>query len=301
MSHTHEHSPAHAPRRALLTALAITATVFFVEFVGGYLSGSMALMADSMHMLSDSAGLMIAVIGTLISQRASTAVATYGFARAEVLTALVNAVSVIAVTVWIVVEALSRLRDPAPIHTRTMMLVALIGLVANAASAVVLHRHKEGSINVRGAFLHVIVDLLGSVAVLAAGAVIALTGFTPADAIASLLIAVLVVPRALQLLLQSLRVLLEQAPRGFATQRIEPTLRSIDGVIDVHDVHVWSLGGSDVVVTAHLVAHEDAPRGPLLDAAQQRLTDLGVDHPTIQVELPGHTDHERACGASLGR
>ena len=210
-------------------------------------------------------------------------------------------VSVIAVTVWIVVEALSRLRDPAPIHTRTMMLVALIGLVANAASAVVLHRHKEGSINVRGAFLHVIVDLLGSVAVLAAGAVIALTGFTQADAIASLLIAVLVVPRAWQLLLQSLRVLLEQAPRGFATQRIEPTLRSIDGVIDVHDVHVWSLGGSDVVVTAHLVAHEDAPRGPLLDAAQQRLTDLGVDHPTIQVELPGHTDHERACGASLGR
>ncbi|MCT2289051.1 cation diffusion facilitator family transporter [Corynebacterium sanguinis] len=301
MSHSHEHSASTAPRRALTVALAITATVFFVEFVGGYISGSMALMADSMHMLSDSAGLLIAVIGTLLSQRASTAVATYGFARAEVLTALVNAVSVIAVTVLIVLEAFSRLHDPAPVDTGAMMVFAVVGLVANAASAAMLHRHKEESINVHGAFLHVIVDLLGSIAVLAAGAVMAVTGFTPADAIASLIIAALVVPRAWQLLRQSLRVLLEQAPQGFAAQRIKPALRAIDGVIDVHDIHVWSLGGSDVVVTAHLVAHEDVPRGPLLDAAQKRLTDLGVDHPTIQVELPGHTDHERACGVSLGR
>ena len=174
--------------------------MFVAEVVGGWLSGSMALIADAMHMLSDAAGLIISLIASIVGQRAASATATYGYRRVEVLAALINAVAVLSISVWIVVTAVRRLGDPQPVETTSMMVIAVVGLVANAASAWVLSRHRESSINVQGAYLHVLVDMLGSVAVLVAGAVIALTGFTGADVVASLLIAALVLPQAWRLM-----------------------------------------------------------------------------------------------------
>ena len=292
----HDHGPAHGtPLRALAAALAITGTVFVAEVVGGLLSGSMALLADAMHMLSDAAGLIISLIAIIVGQKAASATATYGNRRVEVLAALINAVAVLSISVWIVVEAVRRLRDPQPVETWPMMVVALIGLVANAASAWVLARHREGSINVQGAYLHVLVDMFGSVAVLAAGAVIVLTGFTGADVVASLVIAALVLPRAWQLMVRSARVMLEHVPAGFDADEVERALRQVDGAMDTHDLHLWSLDGVSVLATVHVVAAPGVDRDQLLDRVQVTLAQLGVEHATVQIELPEHIGHEKVC------
>ena len=291
--HDHDHSGTQL--RALLIALSITGTVFFAELIGGWLAGSMALMADAMHMLSDAAGLIIAVIAVLIGRRQASAQATYGYRRVEVLAALANAVMVLAISVWIVVEAVRRLQNPAEVQGEAMLIIAGIGLVANALSAWVLHRHRESSINVEGAFLHVLVDLLGSVAVIVAGIVVLTTGFVAADVIASLVIAAMVLPRAWQLMRLSASVLLEQVPAGFDASVIEPALRQVEGVADIHDLHLWSLDGVNVLTTVHIVRDGTVDTGPLLDAAQQALREHGIEHSTIQIEHPEHESHETVC------
>lgn len=297
--HKHSHAPTSAPLRALLTALAITSVVFFAEIVGGWLTGSVALLADAMHMLSDAAGLIIAALAVIAGQRAASDRATFGHRRVEVLAAALNAATVLAISIFICIEAIRRLKSPTEIASSTMMLIALIGLVANAVSAWVLSRHSEDSINVRGAYLHVLVDMLGSLAVIAAGAVIHFTGLVVADVVASLLIAALVFPRAWQLLRNSTRVLLEQVPEDFEVERVLPALRAIDGVAEVHDLHLWSLDGVSVLATAHLTLHGQHTTAQnfsrVLDEAQAELRALGVDHATIQVELPEHIHHESIC------
>lgn len=296
MAHEHhDHDHSSTPLRVLLIALSITGTVFFAELIGGWLAGSMALMADAMHMLSDAAGLIIAVIAVLIGRRQASAQATYGYRRVEVLAALANAVMVLAISVWIVVEAVRRLQSPAEVQGEAMLIIAMIGLVANALSAWVLHRHRESSINVEGAFLHVLVDLLGSVAVIVAGIVVLTTGFVAADVIASLVIAAMVLPRAWQLMRLSASVLLEQVPAGFDASAIEPALRQIEGVADIHDLHLWSLDGVNVLTTVHIVRDGTVDTGPLLDAAQHALREHGIDHSTIQIEHPEHESHETVC------
>lgn len=296
MAHEHhDHDHSSTPLRALLIALSITGTVFFAELIGGWLAGSMALMADAMHMLSDAAGLIIAVIAVLIGRRQASAQATYGYRRVEVLAALANAVMVLAISVWIVVEAVRRLQNPAEVQGEAMLIIAGIGLVANALSAWVLHRHRESSINVEGAFLHVLVDLLGSVAVIVAGIVVLTTGFVAADVIASLVIAAMVLPRAWQLMRSSASVLLEQVPAGFDASVIEPALRQVEGVADIHDLHLWSLDGVNVLTTVHIVRDGTVDTGPLLDAAQQALREHGIEHSTIQIEHPEHESHETVC------
>lgn len=296
--HDHAHHHGHggtAPRRALTAALTITGVVFVAEAVGGVLSGSMALLADAMHMLSDAAGLIISLVAIVVGQKAASATATFGYRRAEVLAALINAVTVLAISVWIVVEAVRRWRDPQPVDTGPMMAIALIGLAANVASAWVLSRHREGSINVQGAYLHVLVDMFGSVAVLVAGAVIALTGFTGADVIASLGIAALVLPRAWQLMVRSARVMLEHVPAGFDTEEVERALRGVEGAAATHDLHLWSLDGVHVIATVHVVAAPGVDRDHLLDRVQAALAGLGVEHATVQIEPPEHIAHENVC------
>ena len=293
--HHHDHDHSRTPLGALVGALTITGTVFFAELSGGWLAGSRALMADAMHMLSDAAGLIIAVIAVLVGRRQASAQATYGYRRVEVLAALVNAVLVLGISVWIVVEAVRRLRSPADVQGQTMLIIAVIGLVANALSAWVLHRHRDASINVEGAFLHVLVDLLGSVAVIVASVVVLTTGFVAADVIASLVIAALVLPRAWQLMRLSAGVLLEQVPADFDASTIGPTLRALPGVADIHDLHLWSLDGVSVLATVHLVRDGSVAEGPLLDAAQQALRGHGIEHSTIQIEHPEHESHEKVC------
>lgn len=297
MAHEHhDHDHSSTPLRALLIALSITGTVFFAELIGGWLAGSMALMADAMHMLSDAAGLIIAVLAVLVGRRQASAQATYGYRRVEVLAALVNAVTVLVISVWIVVEAVRRLQSPAEVQGKTMLIIAVIGLVANALSAWVLNRHRESSINVEGAFLHVLVDMLGSVAVIVASIVVLTTGFVAADVIASLVIAAMVLPRTWQLMRLSASVLLEQVPAGFDASAIEPALRQVEGVADIHDLHLWSLDGVSVLTTVHIVRDGTVDTGPLLDAAQHALRELGIEHSTIQIEHPEHESHETVCG-----
>lgn len=289
--HNHDHS--HTPARSLGVALGITGTVFFAELIGGWLSGSMALMADAAHMLSDATGLILALIAVLIGKREASEYATFGYRRVEVLAAAVNAVTVVLISIWIVYEAVTRLGSGTEINTRTMIVIAVIGLIANAASAAVLHGEREHSMNVEGAFLHVLVDMLGSVAVVVAGIVIATTGFQAADVIASLIIAGMVIPRAWGLLRTSTSVLLERVPAGVEPARITDALLALDGVDAIHDLHLWSASGTDVLCSVHLITEDD--HGPLLDAAQARLRSLGITHATIQIESPGHTEHEVFC------
>lgn len=294
-SHDHSHVPQNAPLRSLVVALTITAVVFAAELIGGWLTGSMALMADAMHMLSDAAGLIIAVVAILIGRRKASLQATYGYRRVEVLAALINAATVLVVSVWIVVEAFRRLRSPEPVDAGPMLIIAAIGLAANAASAWLLNRQRKNSINVQGAYLHVLVDLLGSVAVLVAGGVIMLTGYMFADVVASLAIAALVLPRAWQLMMRSARVMLEHVPGGFDAAGVEPAIRAVSGVADMHDLHLWSLDGVHVIATVHVVPDSATDAGRLLDEVQAALRQLGVEHATVQIEPPEHVAHEHVC------
>lgn len=292
-SHSHDHNVNDAPLWALGTALAITGVVFFAELIGGWLSGSMALMADAMHMLSDATGLIIALVAVAVGRKPVSRYATFGYRRAEVLAAAVNAATVAVISVWIVVEAVQRIGSPEEVQTRAMIIVAVIGLVANAVSALVLKSQRKQSVNIEGAFLHVMVDLLGSVAVIVAGVVIAVTGFTGADVVASLVIAGLVLPRAWGLLKASISVLLERVPEGIDPDDVGDALVALEGVEAIHDLHLWSSGGSDVLCTVHLITRAD--HGQLLDRAQGRLRELGIEHATIQIEGPGHFEHEVYC------
>ncbi|WP_296147520.1 cation diffusion facilitator family transporter [uncultured Corynebacterium sp.] len=290
---SHDHNVSDAPLWALGTALAITGVVFFAELVGGWLSGSMALMADAMHMLSDATGLIIALVAVAVGRKPVSRYATFGYRRAEVLAAAFNAVMVAAISVWIVVEAVQRIGSPEEVQTRAMIIVAVVGLIANVVSALVLQSQREHSVNIEGAFLHVMVDLLGSVAVIVAGVVIAVTGFTGADVVASLIIAGLVLPRAWGLLKASISVLLERVPAGIDPVNVGNALVALDGVDAIHDLHLWSAGGRDVLCTVHLITRAD--HGQLLDRAQGRLRELGIEHATIQIEGPGHFEHEVYC------
>ncbi|MDO5513324.1 cation diffusion facilitator family transporter [Corynebacterium sp.] len=296
MAHDHDHGS--APLRALGIAVGITGTVFLAELVGGLVSGSLALLSDAMHMLSDAAGLIIALLAALVGRRAASASATFGHRRIEVLAALLNALTVTAVVVWILVQAIGRIGGHHEIDTSLMLVVAVVGLVANAASAWVLSRHRHDNLNIRGAFLHVIADLLGSVAVIIAALVIRWTGWVHADTVASLAIVAVVLPRSLSLLWHTLEVLLERAPRGVDTREVECTLARLPGVVAVHDLHVWSTDGVTPLATAHLVV-EDSCVTPgacgILGQAQEALRSLRIEHSTIQLEHPGHAAHEDVC------
>lgn len=296
--HGHDHSVAGTPLRPLLAALAITLGIFVAQMIGALLSGSLALMSDSMHMLSDSTALILAAVAALIGKRAATERATFGHRRVEVIAALVNAVTVIGVTAWIAVQAVARIgaHGETEIDSGLMFIVAVIGLVANAASAAILWRQQDASLNVRAAFLHVLADLLGSVFVIIAAAVIHFTGFTGADTIASLVIVAMVLPRAFRLLWDSSEVLLERAPRSVDTGAVSAALLQVDGVGEIHDLHIWSTDGTTPLATCHVVVDKRfGPDAAVLDRVQAMLSEHGIHHSTIQIEEPGHHAHEHYC------
>lgn len=296
--HSHEgHGHSHAPKslRSLVAVIALTSVIFFAELIGGLVSGSMALLADAMHMLSDSTGLIIALVAMLIGRKSASSTATYGYRRAEVLAAMLNAGVVTVISVWVVVQAVLRLRGSVEINTDLMLLVAVIGFLANGISALVLMRHQNDSMNMRGAFLHVLSDMLASVAVIIAGLVIRYTGWMFADTIASLAIAAIILPRSLGLLRDAAEVLLERVPRGVDTQQLEDSLLEISCVAEVHDLHVWSLDGRDMLATVHLVVDQEASQPSsctVLDLADEVFAGFGIGHSTIQLESPGHQPHE---------
>lgn len=299
----HDHAPTGIrgghPRRLLAVSLGITATVLIVQLVGAILTGSLALLADAGHMFTDSSGLVIALIAASVAARPADERQTYGYQRAEVFGALLNALILIALGAWIAVEAVGRLIRPAEAEVQglPMLVVAIIGLVANGVSLYVLSVAQRTSINVRGAYLEVLGDLLGSVVVIIAAGVIWLTGWMPADAVASLVIAALIVPRAITLLREVFAVLGERAPSGTKVTDIRDHILGTEGVVDVHDVHVWQLTRGAPVFTAHVVVatdyFADDRAGLLLSQLQSCLArHFDVEHSTFQLEPAGHVEHE---------
>jgi cobalt-zinc-cadmium efflux system protein len=300
----HDHAPGvrgASNRRLLATSLAITSVVLVVQVVGAALSGSLALLADAAHMFTDAAALVIALIASAVAARPANDRRTFGYQRAEVFGALANAVILLALAVWVGIEGVMRLVDPAEAEVAggLMLVVAVVGLVANAVSMWLLSAAQRTSINVRGAYLEVLGDLLGSAAVIVAAIVIVTTGWAPADAIASLLIAAMIVPRAIGLLREVMSVLGESTPAGMQVSEIRQHILDTPGVVDAHDVHVWQLTRGAPVFSAHVVVADDALRdgstARILTSLQGCLAQhFDVEHSTFQLEPAGHVEHDDA-------
>jgi cobalt-zinc-cadmium efflux system protein len=287
----HTHGGEGTSRRLTL-ALVLIAGFTLVEVIGGLISGSLALLADAGHMLSDVAALALALFAVRIARRPHDRQRTYGYHRTEVLAALTNGVGLLLIGVWVVVEAIDRLRHPQEVLGGTMMLVAAGGLVVNVAAFLVLHRRGEENINVRGAVLHVLGDTLGSVAAVVAGLLVWWRGWFWADPALSLLIALIIGFSALRLVRESGGILMEAVPRGLDLAEIEAALAEVDEVHEVHDTHAWTISSGIHAFSAHIrVRHDALARGPeivreLEDILRSR---FHLHHTTIQVEPVGFT------------
>jgi cobalt-zinc-cadmium efflux system protein len=295
MAHDHAPSAAGAHRGRLAAVFAVTLVILVVELVGAALSGSLALLADAGHVLADGAGVGLALLAIRFAARPASPQRTFGYYRLEILAAVVNAVLLFGVAGFVLVEAWRRLTEPPAVASGLMLAVAAVGLVANAVSLWLLRDGQKTSLNMRGAYLEVWGDLLGSVAVLAAAAVIALTGFQVADPITSALIAVLILPRTWRLLREAVDVLLEAAPKGVDLAEVRRHLVETPGVTDVHDLHAWTITSGLPVVSVHVVLERDADAGQVLDGLGACLAGhFDIEHSTFQLEQPEHRGHEGA-------
>ena len=284
-SHGHGHHGAQSQRRAITAAFFITAGFMLVEAAGGLLTGSMALLSDSMHMLTDAAALGMSFFASKLASRRPDPSRTYGYHRAEVVAALANAMLLWLLSGYMLREVYERFHNPVPVLSGPMLAVAFLGLLANLASAWLLHGHSGDNINIRGAFLHVVSDLAGSVAAIIAGVVIYFTGWYPADTIVSLLIIGLILFSSTRLLLEAFHILMEGAPRGLSLKNLEKELRSIDGVSDVHELHAWSLSSGFNALSAHLVVKDPARQQAALKTATGSVApSFGIRHSVFQVE-----------------
>jgi cobalt-zinc-cadmium efflux system protein len=303
MAHDHDHA-ANANRTRLWIAIAIIGAFLVVQVIGAVVSGSLALLADAGHMTSDLIGLVVALVAAFVAARPATDRQTYGYRRAEVFGALVNGVILVVVAVSVAIGAVGRLMSGAEgeaheVQGVPMLVVAAIGLVANVAAMLVLRGGAKSSINLRGAYLEVLGDLIGSALVIVAALVIVFTGWDAADPIASLAIAALIVPRALSLLRDVARVLFESAPADTDVAEIRAHILRTEGVVAVHDVHVWAITSGSHVFSAHVeVAPEvfaSGRTGELLDELGGCLSDhFDVDHSTFQLEPAGRAEQERS-------
>jgi len=302
-AHAHPHVPAGpAADRGewrLVVVLGLTTLYLLAEVSGGLLTGSLALLADSGHLLGDVLALGMAVAAMRFARRPATAGKTYGFYRAEVLSALINSVVLLLVAIWVLYAAWERLSHPLPaVEAVPMMLVAFGGLLVTLIGVALLHSQAAESLNVRGAFLEVLGDLFGSLGTLLAGAVILLTGFVAADALVSALIGLLIVPRAWALLHSVVDVLLEATPRNIDSRAIEAALRNdVPGVAAVHDLHIWTISSGFVAMSAHLQSSGRASADVLHDAQRLLRERFAIEHATLQVEATDHADDGACCVA----
>jgi len=290
--HDHDHGSPHVhgtggnTRRALATALALTAGFAVVEAVGGWVAGSLALMSDAGHMITDAGALGLALFADVVSRRPPSARASYGYGRAEVLAAFVNAIVMLALVAWICIEAATRIFEPHDVKGGLVTVIAIVGLAANIVAAWVLSR-ASGSLNARGALLHVLGDLLGSLAALVAGGVIMATGWTPIDPILSVAVALLILRSTWQLLKQSTGVLMEGVPKHLDFEAIGTSLATLPGVTDVHDLHIWNMSSQGIALSAHVsIARGEDWLGILARARRMLAKEYGIRHTTLQPTWP---------------
>lgn len=273
--------------RKLLIVLALTLVFMVVEAVGGWLSGSLALIADAGHMLTDAGALGLSLVTATLARRPATASRTFGYLRLEILAALVNGAVLLVVAGWVVVEAIQRLRTPVPVAADLFLVIASIGLVVNLVGLWILHGAHQGSLNVRGAYLHIVGDALGSVGAIAAALVIRYTGWLPADPIISILLSLLILVGAWRLVRESVEVLLEAVPAHVDLAEVRSGMLAVAGVQAVHDLHVWTVTSGMVAMSGHVVVPDLASHPVTLTRLQERLRAHGIAHATIQLEVEG--------------
>lgn len=299
MSHDHGHGHGHDDRRRLAIAFGITAAILVAQALGALLTGSLALLVDTAHMLTDAAGLLIALVAATLAARPPTPRRTWGFRRAEVLAALAQSAVLLAVGVYVLVEGVRRLVEPPAIAPRELVVFGVVGLVGNVVALLVLARGRSSSLNLRAAFLEVVNDALGSVGVIVAAVVIATTGWLQADAVAGLLIGALILPRALTILREATAVLLETTPPGLDLADVRRHLLEVEHVSDVHDLHASLIATGLPVLSAHVVVDArcfstgHVPH--ILDTLQECVAthfDVAVEHSTFQIEPAAHAAHE---------
>lgn len=302
MGHDHGHGSATAAsgqRRRLTLVLGITVTILAVEIVGGVLAHSLVLIADAGHMATDAAGIGLSLLAVWFANRPASDARTFGYQRAEILAAVVNAVLLFGVGAFILVEAVRRLSHPETATPALMVVFGVVALAGNAASLALLRRGQGESLNVRGAFLEVLSDLLGAAAVLVAAAIIAGTGYQRADALASIFIGVLILPRTVKLLRGAVDVLLEATPKHVDLAEVRGHICETPGVLDVHDLHAWTITSGIPVLSAHVVIADavltDGGGGRVLDCLAECLAGhFDVEHCTFQLEPASHRDHEHS-------
>jgi cobalt-zinc-cadmium efflux system protein len=296
--HGHPQPHSHAPslrsgarhKGRLLAALAVLATAMVIEVVAAFAANSLALLSDAGHMLTDVAGLAMALAAIHVADRAaSDGQRTFGLYRLEILAALANAVLLFAVAIYVLVEAVRRWGDPPEVLVGPMLAVAILGLVANVVAFALLRSGSKENLNVEGAYLEVLSDLVGSVGVIAAAVVIGVTDWAWVDPAVGVAIGVFILPRTWRLGAQAVRVLVQAAPPGLDLAGLETTLRGLDGVVDVHDLHVWTLTSEMDVASVHLMVCEGTDTHAVLDRARVVMRDQhGIDHATLQVEPDTH-------------
>jgi cobalt-zinc-cadmium efflux system protein len=292
--HSHGHSHEHgrgADTRRLGVVLALVVAYMFAEVVGGLITNSLALLADAGHMLSDAGALALSLFALWIAQRPPTSTHTYGFHRTEILAALANGVILVAISIFIVFEALHRFGNPPEVRGGLMMVIAVGGLVINLVGLAVLSGGRQGSLNVRGAWLHVLSDALGSVGTIAAGVLIWAFRWEWADPVASVVIALLVLWSSWALLRDTVGVLMERAPGDIDVEEVRRSIGEVPGVLAAHDLHVWTITSGMVALSAHVHSRAPTAAGPLLREIARVLHDrFGIHHVTIQVEPEGFED-----------
>lgn len=299
--HSHDHSGgavAHRPRLAV--AFGITAAILIAEVIGAVVTGSLALLVDAAHMLTDAAGLLMALTAATLMGRPATDRRTWGFRRAEVLSATAQSTLLLAVGLYAMIDGVRRLFAPPEVAAGGLLVFGIIGLLGNIVAIVVLSSGRTANLNMRAAFLEVVNDALGSVAVIVGAIVIQTTGWMRADAVAAMFISALILPRAIHLLREATSILLESTPRGLDLEEVRGHLLSHDLVLSVHDLHASQIATGLPVLTAHVVvrdeAFHDGRASSMLDALQACVAghfDVSIEHSTFQIEAESHSDHEQ--------
>jgi len=293
-SHSHAHGRGSADRRRLAWTLALSAVYMLAELIGGLLTHSLALLADAGHMLSDAAALGLSLFALWISQRPPTPRRTWGYYRTEILAALANGATLVAISIYVLIEAVARFQHPPKVDAPWMVGIAGGGLAVNLVGMRILAGGKDGSLNVRGAWLHVMTDALGSVQAMLAGAVIWAFGWDWADPVASALISLLIVYSAWDLLRETVGVLMEGAPSHIDVDEVRDLLAGCPGVVAVHDLHVWTITSGMESLSAHVVVADESEHCATLAHVRGLLHDrFGIHHLTIQVEPEAFEEHGR--------
>lgn len=294
----HDHEVRAGNRRALALALAITAAYTAVEVVGGFLTGSLALLADAVHMLSDNVSIALALVAVWLAAKPATSERTYGYKRAEVLAALANGVTLVALSIWIFYEAARRFQDPPDVLGGWVLVIALVGVGVNVGAGAILFRARNRSLNVEAAYRHVFADLLGSLGVATAAVIILLTGWLAADPLVSILIGALVLASSWSILRDATAILLEASPKGIDTRAVGERLARAPGVVEVHDLHVWTITSGFPALSAHvLVGRDEDCHGRRRELEVLLGQEFGIEHTTLQVD---HVD-DRDGLVEIGR